>query len=299
VLVAESRFPVDPANPGEVFACLGMLEIAEVLWPGSAGGFLWSRGEGSAFILCCPGEGQDPVEGVLQFVVEAECCRCAPPGHVPSAAARTSRRGRTGGGEALPLCVRDTFPAPEEAAVDPKTLPVELARGDARFLLSCWCDGSSREPFKLFAGQQQAPVIVRQMRDLVRDLWRAQREQLLRQPLSLCVPLGGGSFKLDARKAWTAMDAGYSPDAHGDSVAASPVVELLGVAGLENARPQPVDRAAQVFRYGVWAGPAEAPLARAALAGLPVGPRRRLFRYTLQRSGQNKVVPFAEEDGET
>ncbi len=298
--MAEGRFPLDPTNPGEVFACLGFLEAAEVLWPGSSGGFVWSA-DSVDFVLCAPGE-QPPVEGVLRFLVEAEMRRCAPRAYTEPAPQGRGRRRRTaagpreeGGGD-LPLERVETFPAPE-AKVDGKTLPVLLQRGDCRLGLSCWCDASSREPFKLFAGQQRAPTIASEMRALVRDLWQREREALTERPFATRVAMGGGSFKLDARKSWTAADAGYSPDEQGYAVAASPVVELLGAAGLEHARPQAVgQRAALQFRYGVWRGTVLPPLARAALAAVPAAGPLRLYRFGLQRAGQNKVVTFAQEE---
>ena len=33
------RFAVDPTNPGQFFACCGLLEMADRLWPGAEGWF--------------------------------------------------------------------------------------------------------------------------------------------------------------------------------------------------------------------------------------------------------------------
>ena len=33
------RIPVDRANPGQFFACCGLLELADRLWPGAQGWF--------------------------------------------------------------------------------------------------------------------------------------------------------------------------------------------------------------------------------------------------------------------
>ena len=51
----------------------------------------------------------------------------------------------------------------------------------------------------------------------------------------------GGSFNFDPRGAWTAIDAGYSPNEHKHAVEASPVVEFLAAWGLEHARPDEFD----------------------------------------------------------
>src|SRR5216683_7363249 len=44
------RVQVDPTNPGQFFACCGLLELAERLWPGAEGWF-----EGRQFCIECEG----------------------------------------------------------------------------------------------------------------------------------------------------------------------------------------------------------------------------------------------------
>ena len=46
------RLAIDPTNPGQFFACCGLLELADRLWPdkGAAGWF-----EGGEFCMCAPG----------------------------------------------------------------------------------------------------------------------------------------------------------------------------------------------------------------------------------------------------
>ena len=40
--MANSQIPVDLTNPGQVFACLGFLEAADILLGDAEGGFNWS-----------------------------------------------------------------------------------------------------------------------------------------------------------------------------------------------------------------------------------------------------------------
>jgi CRISPR-associated protein Csx14 len=137
-------------------------------------------------------------------------------------------------------------------------------------------------------------VIVRDVLEAVRTLWWSGRKgDLIKDPLGVLAPLGGSSFKLDARKSWTAIDAGYSPDDQKHLVEASPVVEILGAIGLEHARPE-VSEDGRV-RYGIWSGRLPPVLARPALGGLSVGVPIRIFEFSLAPSGQNKLVTFAEE----
>ena len=44
------RINVDPANPGQFFACCGLLELADRLWPRAEGWF-----EGEEFCIACAG----------------------------------------------------------------------------------------------------------------------------------------------------------------------------------------------------------------------------------------------------
>jgi CRISPR-associated protein Csb3 len=295
--MALARFPAHPANPGVAFACLGLLELADLLCPGSEGWFEQQHGE--QFALSTPGPG-DPLTAVFDFLCACALERWVPPGQAPSPAPASSGRRRNARAPALQ--VRDVagstgdmaFPADPRQS-DDKAWPLRLRTDGVAVLLSCWCDGSSRgDDFKLFAGQQQAHVIAAQMLQHIRDLWQQSRQELRADPF-MAIPLGGGSFKLDARKAWTALDAGYSPDKQGHLVQASPVVELLGAIGLEHARPARQDNGD--YLYGVWYAPAPPVLARAALGAAWVGLPVRHYRFALSRAGQNKVVTFAEEVG--
>jgi CRISPR-associated protein Csb3 len=276
--MAQASIPVDLHNPGQVFACAGFLEAAHALFGPAEGGFDWTN-EGEPRFALCSGCPINPVEAVLEFLAEARLQRLAPQGY------------SDGWGGDGPLCVSTTFPAPRP---DGKALPLRLKREGQWLDVTHWCDESSRKPFKLFAGQQRSAVIASQMRDALRGLWKARQLELTKDPFGVTVPLGGSSFKMDARKSWTTIDAGYSPDEQAHDVEASPVVELLASVGLEHARPEVLEGGE--MRYGVWKGLLPPVLARAALGGARVGVPIRLFRFTLDKSGQNKVVTFAEEE---
>jgi hypothetical protein len=100
--------------------------------------------------------------------------------------------------------------------------------------VSHWADGSSRNDFKLYSGNRSANRIATQMLQGVRakpkrnqsigdlknrglqQLWQEQREALLKAPFDVVTPMGG-SFNFDPRGAWTAIDAGYSPNTQKDA----------------------------------------------------------------------------------
>ena len=43
------RITVDPTNPGQFFACCGLLELADRLWPGAEG---WFETDDREFCIC-------------------------------------------------------------------------------------------------------------------------------------------------------------------------------------------------------------------------------------------------------
>lgn len=314
--MAEHAIPVDLYNPGQVFACLGFLEAADVLLGAAEGGFDWSDAANVLFRLRAAGE-ENPVAAVLEFLVSVTPRPWAPIGYAdPSSSKSTGdiddEENESGSdadvGEGKEGLERsETFVAKEG---DRMALPIRLGGGNQPVIeLGHWADGSSRNGFKLYAGNRSAEKIARAMLlgvrekpkknqaigDLrtkgIRQLWEEQRDALIARPLDVLTPMGG-SFNFDPRGAWTAIDAGYSPNDQGDQIASSPVVELLAAWGLEHARPDEFET--RKVRYAVWGIPLPPMLARAALCGALTTLPLQYFRFELDLSGKNKVVTFAE-----
>lgn len=193
-------------------------------------------------------------------------------------------------------------------------LPIRFGGGNRPTVeLGHWADGSSRESFKLYAGNRSADKIAREMLrgtrrqatkkqkasaqrgDLktkgIAQLWEEERANLIERPFHVLTPMGG-SFNFDPRGTWAAVDTGYSPNDQKQKVVASPVVEFLAAWGLENARPHEFET--RRVRYAVWGIPLPLMLARATLCGgISVVPLKR-FCFQLDMSGKNKIVTFAE-----
>lgn len=303
--------PVDLFNPGQVFACLGFLEAAEALIGGAHGGFDWSNDADTRFVLRTAGE-PNPVEAVLQFLAAAKLSRCAPVGYRDPPPKRGKKRNgkapdaesaeEEAATEGMELIRREYFPAP---AADRMALPIRLAdANDRQAEIGHWAetDAAGRDNFKLYAGNRSAAGIAADMLNGKHDrkgrvlqkgiaqLWADDRAELTARPFDRLTPMSG-SFNFDPRGAWTAIDAGYSPNDQGHEVAASPVVQMLAAWGLEHARPHEYET--RKVRYAVWGIELPPVLARAALSGvLPFVPLKR-FRFDLDLSGKNKVVNFA------
>jgi CRISPR-associated protein Csb3 len=310
--MATARIPVDLFNPGQVFACLGFMEAAESLVGDAEGGFDWRDEADVRFVLRVPGN-IDPIAYVLAFLAEAKLSRCAPADYRdPPPKKKSQGRGDEGDtdqddeddpptmNEGIPLVTVENFPGPTG---DRMTLPIRLHLNTGlRVDIGHWADESSRDNFKLYAGNRSADGIAKVMlsgqadkqgrclKKGIAQLWANSRVDLVARPFHVTTPMGG-RFNFDPRGAWTSIDAGYSPDTQGHAVAASPVVEFLAAWGMENARPQ--EYATRKVRYAVWGVELPLVLARAALvAAIPSIPSKS-FHLDLALSGKNKVVTFA------
>ena len=307
--MAEASIPVDLFNPGEVFACLGFLEAADVLCGDAEGRFDWSETEDVKFCLRAAGD-RNPFEVVLQFLASAEIKAVAPEKWRPKKEPPKETEVKKLEEELSKQKKSETFPN-----VWPETnsaLPVWISgENSTSTMLSHWADGSSRNDFKLYSGNRSALDITAAMLSGKRDkpgkkqtigdleakglkqLWKEQRDDLIKQPFVVTTPTGG-SFNFDPRGAWTAIDAGYSPNEQKHKVVLSPVVEMLAAWGMENARPD--EFPSRQVRYATWGIPFPPILARVALfGGITAAPIKR-FRFNLDLSGKNKVVTYAEEE---
>lgn len=289
--MTDQGIPVDLANPGQVFACLGFLEAAHVLSGRAEGGFSWS-GDGATFHI----ENRDATNAfatVLDFLSRASIHELTPL--------------KQHGADAVSAAAVFPAEAPEERA-----LPVRLEMGNHCIDVAHWCDGSTRNKFKLYAGFRSAAHVVRAMLCGVpadrgkaagpdfeykglRSLWAENKAALTTNPFNVLTPLGG-TFNFDPRKNWTGLEAGYSPNTQGHGVASSPVVEILAAIGLSHARPAQKELSRDVVEYAAWEGLVPPSLARPALATSPVGLKTRRFRFTLARPNPNSsATTFAQE----
>jgi len=319
-----ASIPVDLKSPGQVLACMGFLEAAEVLLGGVEAHFDWSKAQ-ATFVLRADG-GRSPFLVVLEFLSKAKISELTPIAYVEGGAADGDDDGEEDAtpsepedgdesddddpGEAQGRVTTPGFPSGEG---DRNALPVQLVHDGRRLTVSHWADGSSRDDFKLYSGNRSANRIATQMLQGVREkpttnrpigelrnrglsqLLQELREALLQAPFDVVTPMGG-SFNFDPRGAWTAIDAGYSPNTQKDGIAASPVVEILAAIGLEHARPDQYET--RKVRYAVWGLPLPPMLGRAALVGADLKVPMRRFEFELDLSGKNKVTTFAREENQ-
>lgn len=286
--MSEASIPVDLLNPGQVFACVGFLEAADVLLGDARGGFDWESAGRERFVLQARGE-DNPFEAILRFVAKAE---------VKSFAPATSTND-TRGWNVPTVRARKDEPFPNPDPDSPAKLPVLLLHGDRQLVIDHFGDdGTRRDPVKLWGGAAGYPAAAR-ARDAV-DLIRDGCVEAAGDPFALA-RAQSSSFNLDWRRDYIPIDAGFSLNSHSGRIASIgyPVVELFAAIGLTHARPK--RHGALDYTYAVLGEVHELALVRAVLGdpsdSIPF--KRRRFRIRLGypgKEGQFRSITSTTEE---
>lgn len=258
---ATIRVVVDPTNPGQFFACCGLLELADRLWPGAEGWF-----ENPEFRVACVGS----LHALLEVLVST------PPTQPPPEPSGLMR-------------------LPNGVAVKPLLAPLWFSfdGGDRiGLVLDSWMTirldkgevvAAANPPWNFWSGQQTPLRIWNPLRNalakLLKSLDPSQAHTLFEQREFLT-----GRFGFDPGPAWNALDVGFSPNEQGIRVKSSPAVELLAAVGVQRFRPRMADR--NSFDYCTWGIPLPPSAAAAAAAGaIPCATAKR-YRGRVVDRGQ-------------
>ncbi len=251
----EMVLDVDVRNPGQFFACCGVLEMASRMWPGSEvqGWF-----DGADFCVFTPGV-KDPLCALVDRLVTTK-----------------------------PL----VQPCPDAPRFEPNIAPVWFKPVNLR--LDWWLTPSgaatSDPMLKLWAGNQSAtknifPGLEKALPRVVGPDAPPGRDLLRRRtPMS-------GRLGVDPGPAWDALDVGFSPNEHeGLDVDTAPVTEILGAVGLQRFRPARAD--GRHLAFAVWSEPLPVIAARAVAACALSG---RRYGFAVNSRGRYKSFGYAEE----
>lgn len=241
--MARTSIPVDLFNPGQVFACLGLLELSEITVGPSRAAFDWSDAARAEFLLECEGQA-NPVERGLQFLEAAEVESLAPEDPALATEKWKVPTRRTSAAEGYPV------PPPSS----PAALPAILRAGGTSVTLSSWAEANlpdlitpRRDNVKFWAGMAGYPGVA-----LVRDALDAARPHLddaAADPFSVSTPMSSG-FRFDWRSDYIPIDVGFSLNSHSAiQTRGFPLVELLAAVGLSHARPKRLRKLE--YRYAV------------------------------------------------
>lgn len=242
--MAESSIPVDLLNPGQVFACLGILEAAEVLMGDATAAFDWIDERETSFRVSARG-GEPPVDRVLRFLGRAEVVARAPAGS-PSLGGN-KWKSKWGKAEFAPP--GQAFPFRDPGS--PAMLPAVLGESGGRdIVVDHWGDTTRRDKVKFWAGMAGYPGAA-----IIRDAIEAvgsELEQHAQDPFALAKPQSN-SLRFDWRRDNVPIQDGFSVNKHNKAIrmVGFPLVEVLAALGVTHARPRRRRDTKLEYEYGV------------------------------------------------
>lgn len=266
------RVCVDPTNPGQFFACCGLLELADRLWEGAEG---WFEERTSHFLLR-PQRGDSlPAVSIVEELARAELNNVMTP-------VQLARRDELA---AIPKSRRETDPSLESEKKDLDALWREaplVLHNPFRIRLDWFVDErAGGSVFKTWAGQQSVVDIARGMKAaIVNGSWRsaAPHDWLSLSVVGECLP-----FNFDSALGGMGADRdiGFSLDPLKEiRVRIRPLLELAAFVGLQRFRPARIDRNNR-FQFSLWSVPLVPSVAGVASSGLLQMPGLRTFEFRL------------------
>jgi hypothetical protein len=258
---------VDLTNPGQFFACCGLLELADRLWPSSEvrGAFTTERFQ--QFQLLAD-TAQLSLNEVIQRFVNAEVLQLDDQDNAAS-----------------PLSLGQPFNLRLDwwrKLETPDKRRVDLGGGDR---------------LKTWAGKQLGPSIFHLMKKACAEIdpeapFDAHRVVYTKDDKAKQKAIS--PFYFDARREETSLDRGFSPDEQEMSVVAYPAVESLALIGLQRFRPR-VDenRPTRTFLYTAWADPLPPVVAMAAVSGTMPSSSCGTFGFTKPSRGGEYLTMFS------
>lgn len=229
---------VDPANPGQFFACCGLLELANLLSDEGAEACF----KRDKFFLTSSKKLRDLINTLVE---------------TPPDALSEIENGIQVKPLIAPLYLN---------------LPGKQVSG---FILNAWMTvkinkgvvtADANPPWNFWSGNQTPLQIWTALRKELLNQLNDSKEELLSESLFFERKPLSGRFGFDPGAAWNALDAGFSPNEQSMDVASSPAVELLAAIGLQRFRPQ-LSKDRNSFIYALWETPLPPNVAFAAASG--------------------------------
>ncbi|MEO2092141.1 MAG: type I-U CRISPR-associated protein Cas8c [Gemmataceae bacterium] len=267
---------VDPTNPGQFFACCGLLELADRLWPGAEGRF---SADGREFKIACGGH------SLTELLAEL------------GKAKFESSLGSEGLKRLGSLKSKDKTKRTAQDWVDLERLDamwkVERIHLSAPFDLWLdwwWNDNSGVKALKTWAAKQLVLDIARPMLEVIGKMtWTDESPSPC---LKAVAKWPGLPFYFDAANNTqnTPRDNGFAPGTVKSAPNDRPLVELLTFIGLQRFRPDRPENS-DLIRYTLWPVPLPPNVAGAAASGKLMIPGSRTFEFRmLYRTEYMKAV---------
>lgn len=259
------RVAVDPTNPGQFFACCGLLELADRLWPGAEG---WFAQEDREFRI----SGSGTLSKLLRHV------------------------------KTTTFAGADEDDEDDDVDDEDEAVPVEplIIESPVQLRLDWWADKS----IKTWAGSMNVRLIAVAMCNAI-DPTRVDplnQWEVVYDPSKAAPPGGKKNGSLKKREPFYfdscrgpnahSRDVGFSPNDLKMKTTASPVVEFLTLIGLQRSRPVPTARP-RVLNYFTWNAPLLVTLLPVAVSGVMPVIRSRGYQFENRfRSGQKKLKAY-------
>jgi CRISPR-associated protein Csx14 len=256
---------VDPTNPGQFFACCGLLELADRLWPVAEG---WFESTGRLFHLACGGHTlHELLTALANLQVEIVS-------HFVPSGIEIQERIR-------PLNLVFPTNPPSSMQID-AWVELAMVKGIAK---------DRATPWNFWSGNQKSFGIWNSLRAALAGQLKFGDLSNSAAPFSHRL-FQGGRFGFDCGPAWNALDVGFSPNEQNMEVKSSPLVELLAAIGLQRFRPV-MNEHRDGFDYFSWHHPFSPNVAAAAMAGAIRERTTQRFRASVVSRGQYAALSKA------
>ncbi len=285
------RVKLDPCNPGQFFACCGLLELAHRLWQGAEGWF-----ELQQFCLQPADDKQRAAATPAGLIDQFARCRVTN----TMSEAQLGRLAELSAMKAKERAKSEDLEA-EKKALDSLRREAPIRLHTPFDLLIDWFldDRAGGSRFKTWAGQQSVIDIAQGMHRPLRlggwseaspDVWLSRSVSTDDLPFNFDSGLSGQG---------SALDAGFSFDSLGFKAPTRPLLELATFVGLQRFRPMSV-ATENLYRFDLWPTPLLPSAAAAAACGAApvIGARRYEFRLLYRTKYLKSFLPAQPYRGE-
>jgi CRISPR-associated protein Csb3 len=253
---------VDPTNPGQFFACCGLLELADRLWPGAEGWFADGR-----FHTTCAGTLAELMTRFSQAQIGSSL-----------SSHQLKRLGTLLSVAEAKLTIADL----EEKVRLKEMWKFERLRVSPPFdvCVDWWRDEEGeRTDLKTWAAKQMVAEMVQGMLGVIKAAkWsKSPNPDALFLPVQAdCLPF---NFDSDLIGQGSARGTGFSADTLGLKSEFRPLLELVAFVGMQRFRPAPIKD--DKFRFCLWTSPLPPSVAAAAAAGAIGSASEQLYEFAL------------------
>jgi CRISPR-associated protein Csb3 len=291
------RVTVDPCNPGQFFACCGLLELADRLWGGAEGWFELSR---MGFCLCPTGPAVDA--SAERLLAELGRCRL-------TNTMTDEQVGRLDELSGMRAKEREKLPGldEEKKALEKKWREDPILLHDPFHLRIDWFldDRAGGDRFKTWAGQQSViDIAVAMKKPVAEGRWTGVSPELWLElpagddslPFNFDSDLGGQASAIDLG---FSMDPLKSIDPQRMRIRTRPLIELGAFIGLQRFRPFPIPDENR-YRFCLWPDPLPPEVASAVACGLvpALGSRGYEFRLLYRTRYLKSFLPATLSRGD-